>query len=244
MGYNGFIGEPVYYNMVRSCWGDMRYITAEQARGLDRKAQEEFAIPSLILMENAGSAVCEAGIDMMDSDQGKVVIFCGRGNNGGDGLVAARHLLNKGYNIYVYIAGSDEHMMKGDPLVNAKVLFRMNRTVEFVNETSSDVIKAIEEELSNCDLIIDCLFGIGLSKEVKEPFRTIIGLINKSGEKVLSVDIPSGIDADTGEEMGISVKADRTVTFLFPKNGLATGKGKVHSGDILIRDIGINGRFL
>ena len=207
----------------------MKAIGVSEMKELDRKAIEELGIPSIILMENAGREVSDIAVDMLVGAPGKkVAIFCGTGNNGGDGFVAARHLVNQDIEVSVYIVGK-KSSIKNDPLVNLNILEKMGVNI---NEISSPV-------KINVDLIIDAIFGIGLKGEVKEPVRSIIVDLNKKNIPIVSIDVPSGLDADTGRALGEAVRAKKTVTLEFAKKGFYINKAIEYTGEVITVDIGI-----
>jgi len=174
-------------------------------------------------MENAGRSVAEVAGKMLGSRK-KVLIVCGAGNNGGDGLVAARHLLNAGKKVSIFIVGKSSKL-KADPKTNLKTLKKL-RNVKFVRKLP---------RLRGYDLIIDAIFGIGLESNVRGPVSDVIELINRCRRPVLAVDVPSGLDADTGKVLGIAVKPKLTVTFVAKKNGLSAQ----NSGKMVVKDIGV-----
>jgi len=191
----------------------MKVSTVEEMRGLDRGAIEEFKIPDLILMENAGQAVyfviqSEFGIE------GKTFsIFCGIGNNGGDGFVVARKLHSNRGHVTVFLLG-DKEKLAGCAKDNFEMIAAM--PIEIVRLTSAD---QAQHALSHCDAVVDAIFGTGLTREVDGLYGEVIELINKNRKTVFSVDIPSGVSGDTGQIMGCSIRADYTVTFGLPKRG-------------------------
>ncbi|MFC1509577.1 NAD(P)H-hydrate epimerase [Candidatus Omnitrophota bacterium] len=196
---------------------------------LDRKTIEDIGIPSIVLMENAGRAVSKAVVSEFNKPSGKeIAVFCGTGNNGGDGFVSARYLIRHGFKVSVYIIGKKSRI-KNDPLTNLKKLETLDIKIEEVSSVKD--FKA--------DLIIDAIFGIGLKGEVNGAARSIIADINKKGLPVLSVDVPSGLDADTGIVLGDAVMAKKTITMQFPKKGFYINKGPEHTGEIIVADIGI-----
>jgi NAD(P)H-hydrate epimerase len=185
--------------------GNMRY--------MDRFAVEKLDIPEEILMENAGLAsafVLEQEIGIQGK---KFVVFCGIGNNGGDGLVVARKIHSNGGLVKVFIVGSPEKF-KGAAKTNWDIISKLPievRMIKAIEEVSMDVL--------HCNGIVDALFGTGFDREAVGLYKKVIQLINESGKRVLSLDIPSGVHGDTGEVMGVGVKADYTVTFGLPKVG-------------------------
>jgi NAD(P)H-hydrate epimerase len=208
-------------------------ISVRQAQAFDNYAQDKLGIPSIILMENAGRGVAEAAIGMA---KGNVAVICGTGNNGGDGFAAARHLINAGVRTKVFVIGS-KTKLKNDPKTNLNILLKMGQRVKWVRSVKD--LKGINRS----DIIIDALFGIGLNSPVKGIYLDVISFLNRSGIPILSVDVPSGLDADSGKVLGAAVRAKRTVTFVAPKRGFFMAEGPAHCGKIMVRDIGIKTRI-
>lgn len=209
-----------------------------EVREIDRKAIEEYEIPGIILMENAGRNVAEEILKMLAwPKKAKVVIFCGKGNNGGDGFVIARHLYNKGVNVSVYLLTRISNVLAdGDASTNLKILLNMNLKV---NELLEGDMKEIRKELQDCNIIVDAIFGTGLSGEVREPARSLIMEINETNIPVVSVDIPSGLDCDEGVVLGAAVKATKTVTFVAAKAGFFKECGREYTGELIVSDISV-----
>jgi len=206
----------------------VKVFTIKQAQKFDRYAQEALGIPSLILMENAGRSVAEVALTMLGKKK-NVLVVCGVGNNGGDGFVAARHLLNAGKKVDVFVVG-DPAKLKPDPKINFSVLQKIksrNLRVEF----------SVPGYFTSYNLIIDAIFGIGLQAEVRGSVSNVIKLMNKSRRPILAVDVPSGLSADTGQVLGVAVKAKTTVTFVANKKGFA--KAQKYCGRVVVRDIGV-----
>lgn len=210
----------------------------DEVREIDRKAIEEYEIPGIILMENAGRNVAEEILKMLSwPKKAKVVIFCGKGNNGGDGFVIARHLYNKGVNVSVYLLTRISNVLAdGDASTNLKILLNMNLKV---NELPEGNMKEIRKELQDCNIIVDAIFGTGLSGEVREPARSLIMEINETNIPVVSVDIPSGLDCDEGVVLGAAVKATKTVTFVAAKAGFFKECGREYTGELIVSDISV-----
>ncbi|MFH1854130.1 MAG: NAD(P)H-hydrate epimerase [Candidatus Omnitrophota bacterium] len=220
----GHIGVIIY--------NTMQAVSAQEMHELDRRTIEDFGVPSIVLMENAGRCVSETGIEMLKaSASNNAAVFCGTGNNGGDGFVAARYLARQGIDVTIFIVG-ENHGLKNDPLTNLHILRRMGVRVKEI-ATPVNI---------NTGLIIDAIFGIGLEGEVKDPARKIIIDLNQKNVPVLAVDVPSGLDADTGEILGQAIKATKTVTMQFPKKGFYINRGPEHAGEIVVADIGIIGK--
>ena len=211
-----------------------KILTVSQAKDLDSKAREKFGIPTILLMENAGRAVSETVYKVIGSRKMKIAIFCGKGNNGGDGFCAVRHLLSRGVNPDVYLCGNINEV-RGEARVNLEILLRLKKKVLQVNQNN---LKTIRARMPGYSLIVDALLGVGIKGLVKGIFADIINAINQSKAYILSVDIPSGLDANTGQALGVSVKADRTVTFIAKKKGMVKGGGEKLCGKIVVENIG------
>lgn len=210
----------------------MRVVTSKEMQELDRRAIEELGIPSLTLMENAGRGVAEIVMEIAPANS-SILILCGKGNNGGDGLVAARYLAERGFGVTVLLF-CEPSELKNDPTVNFKKLSELKVLAKILgSDTDYDTL------LQNASLVIDALFGVGLKRKIEEPYASAIAVVNRSGKKVVAIDVPSGLDADTGEVLGIAVKASVTATLALAKKGLYAGKGPEYSGAIRIVDIGI-----
>lgn len=212
-----------------------RPVTAAQIQTLDRIAIEKTGIPALVLMENAGRAVAECVVrEFAAGKKGPVVIFCGTGNNGGDGLVAARHLVNAGMRVKIFLVGKASGL-KADAAVHCRILKNCGYPVVEIAAGGQDVRRAI----SRAGLIVDAIFGVGLNRDVEDPVKSFIAAINGSGAKVVAVDVPSGLDATTGKIHGACVIAAATVTFTLPKKGFYKNDGPRAAGRIIVADIGI-----
>jgi NAD(P)H-hydrate epimerase len=214
-------------------------LTREEMRELDRKAIEEYKIPGIVLMENAGRNVAEEVLKMIDNPQkAKVAILCGKGNNGGDGFVVARHLHNQGIPVIVFLIARVSDILKdGDAGINLQIL--LNMKIPLSEQTGIHAVKNLLQELNSFTLLIDALFGTGLSGEVREPFKTLIYHVNKLNKPIIAVDIPSGLDCDTGVVLGAALKAAKTVTFGAGKKGFYLNSGPSLTGKIVITDISI-----
>ncbi|MBU1863418.1 MAG: NAD(P)H-hydrate epimerase [Candidatus Omnitrophica bacterium] len=220
----------------------MRTVSVSEMKELDRRAIEEYKIPSIVLMENAGIR----SVDFIDewckkNNKASILILCGRGNNGGDGLVIARHLINKRYRVVTYILSPRKNLI-GDPLTNLIVLENMRGVIHFSNEEGPD--SSFYKAAGECDVIIDAIFGTGLDREIQEPIKTIISLSNNAGKPIISVDAPSGLQCDTGAILGIAVKAQYTVTMAVAKKGFLIGNGPECTGAVHVVDIAIPKRLL
>ena len=210
----------------------MKVVTREEMRKIDNKAIKALGIPSLLLMERAGKRVAEEALKMLkDVQTKKVVIFAGGGNNGGDGYVAGRYLLLNDIAVKTIIVSNPRQT---DAKTNLDFLRKLGRRAGFSNG-----IKNLKGELSSCGLILDAILGTGTKGKLKEPLPGLIRLINKSGKPVISIDVPTGLCADTGRILGSCVKAARTVTMALPKLGLLLFPGADYTGKLTVADIGI-----
>ncbi|MFH1091395.1 MAG: NAD(P)H-hydrate dehydratase [Pseudomonadota bacterium] len=213
----------------------MKFCTAAEMRRLDEKAILECGLPGVVLMENAGRGAAALVRRHFGDLAGKrVTVVAGRGNNGGDGYVMGRIFHGWGARVLIYILGLREQI-KGDARINLDVVLKMGlEVVEIKDETRLDLLN-----LDGSDLIIDAVLGTGLTSEVRGLYREAIGRINDSGIRVVAVDVPSGVDSDTGRIMGLAVKADLTVTFGLPKAGLLLPPGEELAGKLEVVDIGL-----
>ncbi|OGI22032.1 MAG: hypothetical protein A2255_01005 [Candidatus Melainabacteria bacterium RIFOXYA2_FULL_32_9] len=216
----------------------MKVLTGTQMRNIDKKAIEELNIPSLILMENAGRAVFEQVIEILNEIKDEhisVLVICGKGNNGGDGFAAARHLILEEIPVYVLSLYHEEEL-SGDALANHSALKNFT-DIFYYDEIDAETF---QDMLSISTVIIDAIFGTGLNTEITGHLYQVINTINEFAEGyVVSVDIPSGIDSNTGKILGNAVVADYTVSLFTPKLGTILYPGAEHSGEIIINDIGI-----
>ena len=191
----------------------MKVCRADEMRALDRRATEEYGIPQEILMENAGEAAYFVMLNESGVTGRKFVVFCGVGNNGGDGFVVARKLHSMGAGVKVFLLGESDQL-RGPARVNFDIMLRMPIECHEI-----DSIDAARVDTLHCDAVVDAIFGTGLTREPSGVHRAAIEMINESGKEVYSLDIPSGVNGDTGEVMGVAVDSDCTVTFGLPKIG-------------------------
>jgi NAD(P)H-hydrate epimerase len=215
----------------------MRVLNSAQMREADRRTIEEIGIPSLVLMENAGRQVV-AAIEAIHGDllDRQVAVLCGRGNNGGDGFVVARTLVQRGVDVAVFLFGRVADV-RGDARINLEVLGRLGLTIVEVDDSQAWELHF--SEVSDCSLIVDAIFGTGLNAPVSGLIESVIADVNESGITVVSIDLPSGLSADSAEPIGESVEADTTVTLAAPKLPLVLPPGERAAGDIVIADIGV-----
>jgi hydroxyethylthiazole kinase-like uncharacterized protein yjeF len=215
----------------------MRVLNSAQMREADRRTIEEIGIPSLVLMENAGRQVV-AAIEAVHSDLAdrQVAVLCGRGNNGGDGFVVARTLLQRGVDVSIFLIGLVAEV-RGDSRTNLEILGRLGLSI--VEIADSEAWELHFSEVSECTLIVDAIFGTGLNAPLSGLMETVVADVNGSGIPIVSIDLPSGLAADSHEPIGDSIEAGMTVTLGAPKLALVLPPAETRAGDIVIADIGI-----
>jgi NAD(P)H-hydrate epimerase len=210
------------------------YLSRAEVREIDRRAIEEYGVPGVVLMENAGRGATEVLLGL--GVRGSVCVCCGKGNNGGDGFVIARHLDNAGVRVEVLLfCAADE--LTGDAAINERIVAKSGLPLRSFPGKDLD-LAAVQEVLSRAEWVIDALFGTGLSGPVRPPLDGVIATINNSPAKVLAVDIPSGLDCDRGEPLGATVRAHHTVTFVAPKRGFANPAAAAWLGQVHVVGIG------
>jgi NAD(P)H-hydrate epimerase len=211
-------------------------MTRQEVRDFDAYSINTLGIPGVILMENAGRGCSEIAIAELKKRGGsKVCIFCGTGNNGGDGFVIARHLKNAGFDVNIVLCGPAAKI-KGEALVNYKIAVNMETEIkEFAEPEKIDAGKLAADS----DLIVDAIFGTGLAGKLKPGFAKIIESINALNKPVIAVDIPSGLDCDEGKPLPTAIKAIATVTFVAAKKGFQSISSAEYTGDIYVASIGI-----
>ena len=215
----------------------MRILNAAQMREADRYTIEEIGIPSLVLMENAGRQVVAAMEAAYEARlDGRVGVLCGRGNNGGDGFVVARTLIQRGVDAAVFVLGSVSNV-RGDARTNLDILGRLGVTVVEIGDEQTWELHF--SEISRCTLIVDAIFGTGLRSALGGMMETVVADINASGIPIVSIDLPSGMSADTPHLVGDCIDASMTVTLVAAKLPLVLPPGEAHAGDVVIADIGI-----
>lgn len=241
----------------------MIILKPEEMRKVDEMAVEA-GFPDLLLMETAGRGVAEKvrqvlygeshshkhlthdelhGFDQGNNlGKGRVLVIAGKGNNGGDGLAAARYLDIWGFHVKILMLAGEEDLT-GSPLVNFKLC--KLRDIDIYNITTDEegYLEEAENLIYKADLIIDAMLGTGLKGDVREPYTSLIGLTNQLASFVLAVDIPSGIDGENGNIMGDAVIADYTMTMAYPKPGLVIYPGRNHCGEVEIVDLGVPVQF-
>lgn len=217
---------------------NIRPLTREEVRGIDQTAANKCGIPTLILMENAGTGAAHWLRDQLPEPSSRVLILCGPGNNGGDGGVVARHLDAWGFsNHVVWFAQPDQ--LRGDAAVQWAILAKS--AIDQVAYTSPHDTSAarLDALLADADWVVDALLGTGLTRPVEGVLHSVIEAINRSGKPVLALDLPSGLDADTGQPQGIAVRASATVTFVSYKIGFNVPGAAEYTGTVVVVDIGV-----
>ena len=219
----------------------MRLVTASEMREMDTMTINEAGIPGVVLMENAARSASKVFLNHFNPPDGSsIVILCGKGNNGGDGYVMARHLHEKGMDVSVMITG-EKSSISGDALINLRIIEKLGLKISEI--TDDDTLQYASDIILRCSYIIDGLLGTGLNSPVRGIYKKLIENVNQSGKPVMSIDIPSGLNADTGSKMGTAVKAHLTVTFGFPKPGQLVYPGAELVGRLVNIDIGIPGKI-
>jgi len=215
----------------------MKVLTARQMQGIDRLAIDEIGIPGVVLMENAGRRVAEE-IVLRYAAGGlrRALVFAGKGNNGGDGYVIARHLLDNDWDVLTLVLAKTAEIA-GDAAVNLTALANCGGQIVYIENI--DELYALLDDPDEFCVVVDALFGTGLTKPLEGLYLGAIGWINGQACPGVAVDIPSGIDGSTGRIMGDAVNADLTVSFAFPKIGQVTFPGARYIGELVIADIGI-----
>lgn len=215
----------------------MRIVTGDEMLALDKAAIQEYGIPTSSLMERAGVEVARAVVKLLEPapcDGARVHVLCGKGNNGGDGMVAARTLANWGARVRVYILG-DRQGLKAGAAVFARSVERMGIPVHAVNERE---LKRLHYSLRTADVIVDAMLGIGSSEALRPLYAQVVSAVNASERPVVAVDLPTGVDAGTGAVMGDAVRSRVTVTFGLPKLGHLVDPGRGYIGSLRVAEIG------
>jgi len=217
----------------RPLWG---VVTAAEMAAIDREAVEECRIPPAALMERAGTEVARAVERLLEGRVAgaRVHVLCGGGNNGGDGFVAARCLANWGARVRVTTAVPPDRL-KGEPLAFYTAALKAGVHAASAGETD---LRMLSLALKNCDVVVDALLGTGARGPLRSPVAEMAEAVNEAGRPVVAVDIPTGVDADTGKAAPAAVRAAVTVTFGLPKVGHLFYPGKAHTGELVVADIG------
>ncbi len=213
-------------------------LSREQCRELDRLAEDRYGLTGRVLMENAGRSLAEAALSLA-GPRPRVLIVCGPGANGGDGFVAARHIANAGIRVGVVTLGEPE--AGSDAAANLRAIEAMEIPIADGSDGAAQAIERTVKRLGGCSCVVDAIFGTGLSRAPEgapaEAIRTIV-LLGDRGAEVVSADVPSGLDADTGEALGDCVRADLTVSFACRKIGFQKRGASAYLGEVSIGEIG------
>lgn len=215
-------------------WGG---ISSAEMRAIDENA-EWLGVDRVLLMENAGSSVARTVYQWLGGLAGKkIVVICGTGNNGGDGFVAARHMAGLGAQVTVILLGDQDKIRTPEARRNFEIMMKMRKTIEFKNVKTLEDLEDVRRDVIEAEAIIDAIFGTGIRGEIREPWRSMINLINSAKGLKVAVDVPSGVDPDTGEVKDIAVDANLTITFHRPKLGLPAAGD--YCGEVVVAPIGI-----
>ena len=211
----------------------VRPLSRDEVRGIDARALGGFKVPTIVLMENAGRGSAAWLRDRIG--EGRVVIACGSGNNGGDGGVVARHLDAWGFDVRVAWFG-DPARLKGDAAAQRDILERSEIPAEIVEDDATP--ERIDALWPDADWLVDALLGTGLTRPVEGLLARAIASMNRSGRPILALDLPSGLDADAGQPLGDAIRAAATATFVAPKLGFARDEARPYTGEVVVIDIG------
>ncbi len=219
-------------------------LTRKEVRDVDQRAVREYGMSSLVLMENAGRGAADLLLRLREN--GRVCVCCGKGNNGGDGFVIARHLEAAGAEVHVLLV-ADPDSLTGDAAANLSIL-QASSTPLTIMRGGQDVADGGAEtacrSINDAGWIVDALLGTGIQGEVRAPYSAIIEQINRAGGSVLAVDLPSGLDCDTGRPLGACVRADHTATFVAGKHGFHADEAARWTGPVTVLPIGVPRQLL
>lgn len=219
-----------------------KVMSRDEVRNVDQRAIDEFGIPGGVLMENAGRGCVDWLVEL--GITGRVVICAGKGNNGGDGFVIARHLENRGHDVRVLLFANPE-TLRGDVLINYLVIERAGTPIRVIDDSLPDdeLESVVNEALAEADWIVDALLGTGTRGSLREPLPAIIKAINRASARTFAIDLPSGQDCDTGlpvdADRPLVVKADFTATFVARKLGFENPASSAFIGEVRVIDIGV-----
>jgi len=213
----------------------LKIVTSEEMQSLDKKTIEELKIPGMVLMENAGRAVYERVISRATKNK-TILLLAGRGNNGGDAFVVARHLFNKGYKVLIFLMAKKDDL-KGDALSNCLIAEKIGIKIKEI--LTEEEVLSLKTEIEKVDLVVDGLLGTGIRGGARGLIGKVIELINSIKKPVIAIDTPSGLDCTTGHVEGPCIKAVETVTFCLPKRGMFIFPGGRYVGHLVIADISI-----
>ena len=213
-------------------------ISSNQMYEIENMGHSKFGMKKVLMMENAGFGVADFIIKKFKNkpiSKLKILAICGSGNNGGDAMVTARHLTCSSINLKVIFLGDPSSIKTEEALTNFEIISKMNKTIELI--MCSKVDTNVKKQILNADIIIDGIFGTGIKGEIQDPHLSVIKLINKSKAYIIAVDIPSGLNPNTGEITSNVIRANTTITFHRIKLGLLTNKK--YTGNLILKKIGI-----
>jgi NAD(P)H-hydrate epimerase len=219
----------------------VRPLSRQEVRSIDRRAAEELGLPLVVLMENAGRGAAHLLREAAGADRPRVLVACGAGNNGGDGGVLARHLDAWGFPVRAAWFGRPEKLTN-DAFLQWRILTKSG-IAQVAWDGSADPAP-LDDLMAGADWIVDALLGTGLSRPVEGLMLAVIEAINRSGRPVLALDLPSGLDCDTGQVLGAAVRATLTATFVAPKLGFSAPAASEFLGDVRVVDIGLPRKVL
>jgi NAD(P)H-hydrate epimerase len=225
-------------------------MSRDEVRSVDEWAIKTMGIPGIVLMENAGRSCAEfivarnrrqAASDELRATS-DICIFCGTGNNGGDGYVVARHLDNTGIRCRVIICGNTA-TIKGDAKINLDIITKMGIVIEQLDIDGRNIKKKVSEFAEGANVLVDGLFGTGLQGQLADNYISLIEAINGQGISIIAVDIPSGLDCDSGQPLGAAIHAEATITFVAAKKGFQANPASAeYTGEIYVAGIGIRNK--
>ncbi len=213
-------------------------ISSNQMYEIENIGHSKFGMKKVLMMENAGFGVADFIIKKFKNkpiSKLKILAICGSGNNGGDAMVTARHLTCLGINLKVIFLGNPSSIKTEEALTNFEIISKMNKTIELIMVSKMDT--KIKKKILNADIIIDGIFGTGIKGEIQDPHLSVIKLINKSKSYIIAVDIPSGLNPNSGEITSNVIRANTTITFHRIKVGLLNNTK--YTGDLILKKIGI-----
>lgn len=219
---------------------DFAVMSRQEVRDFDAWAINQVGIPGVVLMENAAKNCTDVIIEHFpDEIKDGVCIFCGSGNNGGDGFVVARHLFNEGLPVKVVLC-VDPEKLTGDAKTNYNICEKMGLSMTHLDMASAKMFRDVEDVVIGSGLLVDAILGTGMQGQLKEPFALLISSINSHNLPIVAVDIPSGLDCDAGEPLPVSIEATATVTFVALKKGfIANPDVRMATGRVFVADIGV-----
>lgn len=215
-------------------------MSRQASRDFDGYAIEKLGVPGVVLMENAGRGAAEVILGLfLPKPIHRAAVFCGAGNNGGDGFVIARHLVNHGCDVRIILC-ADPNRIRGDAQINYTICLRLGIPMTPLDIESPKLPKAVRTLTSDCDVVVDALFGTGLNGELAAPFVGLISCLNAQPRPIVAVDIPSGLDCDTGWPLPVCIQAAATITFAGLKQGFVSNPdaGRV-TGRVFVASIGV-----